>query len=87
MQCHVFKRTDEVFRDSEFVGLAQDLRRGQQLHEFAPPVIPHQLLLRENCQACHTGPAAREEIRCSHPERPRCVQCHVAARVTDVFTR
>jgi hypothetical protein len=33
--------------------------------------------MRENCAACHTGPAAREEIRTTHPERIRCRQCHV----------
>ncbi len=56
-------------------------------HYLAPPVIPHQLLMRENCAACHTGPAAREEIRCTHPERVRCAQCHVEATTTVEFVR
>ena len=86
-QCHVFAQTDEVFRESEFVGFAQDLRHGSKLHEFAPPVIPHGLLLRENCVACHAGPAAREEIRCTHPERTRCQQCHVPERIGSEFVR
>ena len=79
-QCHVFQRTEEkdaVFVANRFEGLKQDLRRGTRLYDGAPPVMPHGTLMRENCQACHTGEAAREEIRTSHPERPRCGQCHV----------
>ncbi|MCB9889771.1 MAG: hypothetical protein H6836_09365 [Planctomycetes bacterium] len=86
-QCHVFQIANDQFKPSEFVGLPQDLRHGRRLHPFAPPVIPHQILLRERCAACHTGPAAREEIRCSHPERVRCRQCHVPATTSDTFTR
>ena len=43
----------------------------------SPPVIPHQLQLRENCLACHAGPSAPKEIRVTHPERVNCRQCHV----------
>ncbi len=86
-QCHVFRQTDEVFRANDFVGLAQDLRAGTRLYGGAPPVIPHRIQMRENCGACHTGPAAREEIRCSHPERSRCVQCHVPVAANDLFSR
>jgi len=86
-QCHVFAATAATFRSSTFEGLAQDLRKGERLFVGAPPVIPHPLLLRENCMACHTGPAAREEIRCSHPERDRCQQCHVPKTTSAVFQR
>lgn len=86
-QCHAFRRTDDVFVASTFVGLAQDLRRGARLHPLAPPVVPHAELLRENCQACHTGPGARDEIRTTHPERERCTQCHVVPVGDDVFAR
>ena len=86
-QCHVFAQTAGVFRASSFEGIRQDLRKGSRLHEFAPPVMPHPLLLRENCSACHTGPAAREEIRCPHPERVRCQQCHVAQETEATFHR
>jgi len=71
-QCHVFQPGGKPWRESSFVGLRQDLRRGQRLNPLAPPVIPHRVFMRENCRACHAGPAAREEIRTSHPERPRC---------------
>ena len=43
-----------------------------------PPPIPHDLELRENCLACHGGPAAVAAIRTTHPERANCRQCHAA---------
>jgi len=86
-QCHVFKKTTTLFKQSDFTGVRQDLRRGERLNFLAPPVLPHAVFMRENCQACHTGPAAREEIRCTHPERPRCVQCHVPQMTTGEFAR
>lgn len=79
VQCHVFKQSDAVFAASDFVGLRQDLRRGARLNPIAPPTIPHKIFMRENCLACHSGSAAREEIRTTHPERVRCRQCHVPA--------
>jgi cytochrome c-type protein NapB len=86
-QCHVYKRLDALFVQNEFVPLAQDLRPGTRLYSGAPPVMPHAMNMRENCQACHSGPAAREEIRCSHPERPRCEQCHVPSTTASSFQR
>jgi cytochrome c-type protein NapB len=86
-QCHVFKHTDDVFRLSSFEGLRQDLRRGKRQNPLAPPVIPHPLLMRENCRACHDGPSAREEIRCTHPERRHCTQCHLSVEAGDVWKR
>lgn len=86
-QCHVFKQTETLLVASSFEGLQQDLRQGPQLHAFAPPRIPHLVLMRENCMACHTGPAAREEIRCTHPERTRCMQCHVPITQSAEFER
>jgi cytochrome c-type protein NapB len=43
--------------------------------------------MRENCTACHDGPAAREEIRTPHPERVRCRQCHLTVATTATFER
>ncbi|TAH36421.1 MAG: hypothetical protein EYC70_11525 [Planctomycetota bacterium] len=86
-QCHVFRATEALFGANDFDGLRQDLRRGARLYGGAPPVIPHQVFMRENCRACHSGPAAREEVRCSHPERARCVQCHVPATGAPDFAR
>lgn len=84
-QCHVFKQTDEVFVENAWVGLSQDLRHGRKLNALAPPVMPHKSFMRENCIACHSGPAAREEIRTPHPERTRCRQCHVEQKAVDEF--
>jgi cytochrome c-type protein NapB len=49
---------------------------GRTTPDQLPPSIPHDLLLRGNCLACHSGPAAVAEIRTSHPERASCRQCH-----------
>jgi nitrate reductase cytochrome c-type subunit len=86
-QCHVFHTTDDVFVESQFIALRQDLRAGDRLNPIAPPTIPHRTLMRENCVACHSGAAAREDIRTSHPERTRCRQCHVAVTTTERFDR
>lgn len=84
-QCHVFQETDPPFVDNSFVGLRQDLRLGRRLYDGAPPVIPHRVFMRENCSACHSGAAAREAIRTSHPERANCQQCHVEQTTTARF--
>ena len=86
-QCHVRKTTDDIWRQNGFQGLRQDLRHGKQAFITAPPVMPHAVQMRENCLACHTGPAAREEIRCDHPDRVRCTQCHVPRVAADEFVR
>lgn len=85
-QCHVFQNGAPPWSETTFVALRQDLRRGRRLHDGAPPVMPHRVFMRENCLACHSGPAAREEIRTTHPERPRCRQCHVEQTTTAVFS-
>ena len=76
-----------LFVESSFVPLRQDLRFGGRLYDGAPPTIPHKILMRENCAACHTGPGARTEILTSHPERTRCRQCHVPVSTRDFFPR
>jgi cytochrome c-type protein NapB len=76
-QCHVPAATSAVMVRSVFSGLPQGAWKGGRATPGAPPTIPHTLQLRENCLACHAGPASRSEIRTSHPERPRCRQCHV----------
>lgn len=86
-QCHLFRDTDELFRESTFAGAPQALQLGPRAHDFAPPRIPHPRFLRENCLACHDGPAAREDIRCTHAERAACTQCHLEVRAADAFAR
>lgn len=76
-QCHVFRRDESLFTPSEFRGLTQTVSKAERLYAGAPPVIPHPVFMRENCLSCHSGPSARQEIRCSHPLRKNCRQCHV----------
>jgi cytochrome c-type protein NapB len=76
-QCHVEQTTTDSFVANDFEGLRQDLRPGRRSSAQAPPVMPHPRFMRENCSACHSGLAAREQIRTPHPERVRCAQCHV----------
>jgi cytochrome c-type protein NapB len=85
-QCHVFQLDEGLFVENSFVGLPQDLRPGRRLTSLSPPTIPHRILMRENCSACHSGPGARTEIATSHPERTRCRQCHVAVTTPEVFS-
>jgi len=77
VQCHVFQNDKSEFAKTEFVGLAVDGRKGSRLYPGSPPTVPHPAFMRENCAACHSGVAARPEIRCSHATRIRCQQCHV----------
>lgn len=84
-QCHVFVLEDGLFVENSFVGLPQDLRPGRRLTSLSPPTIPHRILMRENCSACHTGPGARVEIATSHPDRVRCTQCHVPVHTSETF--
>jgi cytochrome c-type protein NapB len=86
-QCHLHASQEADFAPNSFQGLAQDLRPGERAWPGAPPHMPHPRNMRENCLACHDGPAAREEIRCSHPERARCEQCHLPQHATDLFRR
>lgn len=81
-QCHVFERTDDLFVENAFLGLRHPIR-GDRFYEGAPPAIPHRTFMRETCLSCHSGPAARPEIRTTHPERANCKQCHMEQRVRD----
>jgi cytochrome c-type protein NapB len=81
VQCHVPTSAVPSFAGSTFSGWRTPGLRGSRHHPLAPPRIPHDTWLHENCLACHAGPAAREEIITTHPERTACRQCHVAASV------
>lgn len=76
-QCHVFRQTDALFVASSQTAFWAEGPKGSRAHPLAPPTIPHAEFMREDCNACHSGPAARPEIVCQHPERTRCGQCHV----------
>lgn len=76
-QCHVPEKTNSLFKETNFKRGATPVVGINNALAGSPPVIPHQLQLRENCLACHAGPSAPKEIRVSHPERVNCRQCHV----------
>ncbi len=82
-QCHAFRHTEDVFVESDFESVVLTSTQGSRAHVTAPPTIPHPLNMRGDCNACHSGPSARPEIRCTHPERARCTQCHVSKPTSD----
>jgi nitrate reductase (cytochrome), electron transfer subunit len=85
-QCHVLDAPAPMFVALDWAAPAWP-EPGQAALPGAPPAIPHELQLRGNCQACHAGPGAIEEIRTTHPERANCRQCHVAAARAEGFVR
>ncbi len=80
-QCHVPVKTQFNFKASQWVKASHPEIKNSAM-PGSPPVIPHSLQMRENCLACHAGPAAVLDIKVSHPERVNCRQCH--AQVTDL---
>ncbi len=86
-QCHVPQKTNSTFKGTNFEKVPAPKVGGvNKALQSSPPVIPHQIQLRENCLSCHAGPSAPKEIRVSHPERVNCRQCHVLnnKEVTDI---
>ncbi len=77
-QCHAQVTTEELFVKTKWESI-QPPRLGQSFLSSSPPPVPHSLQLRENCIACHTGPAAVAEIRITHAARGDCRQCHAVA--------
>ena len=85
-QCHVPQKAQSLFRGSTFPKLKAPKAGINNALATSPPIIPHQIQMRENCLSCHAGPSAPKEIRVSHPERVNCRQCHVInnKEVTDI---
>lgn len=85
-QCHVPQKTNSLFKQGLFEKVVAPKVGINNALKGSPPIIPHQIQLRENCLACHAGPSAPKEIRVSHPERVNCRQCHVLnnKEVTDI---
>ncbi|MEI6865398.1 cytochrome C [Flavicella sp.] len=85
-QCHVSVKTNNLFTATNIEKISVPKVGVNSALLGSPPVIPHQIQLRENCLACHAGPSAPKEIRVSHPERVNCRQCHVLKNkeVTDI---
>jgi nitrate reductase (cytochrome), electron transfer subunit len=84
-QCHARQMTEEPFVASTWQSIAPP-RLGRSFLAGSPPPVPHSLQNRENCIACHTGPAAVAEIRVEHAARGDCRQCHVPALQNEVLS-
>ncbi len=89
-QCHVPQMTKQNFVSSNW-SRPDPVKINQSALPGSPPVIPHELQMRENCLSCHAGPAAAKEIRIDHAERVNCRQCHAAKKQSEfkalVFSR
>lgn len=81
-QCHVPKISDELFAETNWLSVPPP-KLGRSSLPGAPVPIPHSLQLRDDCIACHTGPAAVAEIRVEHASRGNCRQCHVVFLATE----
>ena len=82
-QCHVPRRTEKLFVGTTWQSINPP-KLGRSQLGGSPSTIPHSLQLREDCIACHTGPAAVAEIRVEHGSRGNCRQCHVPMVTTEL---
>lgn len=76
-QCHVAQNSNTLFKSANLAKVHAPKVGVNNALIGTPPMIPHQIQMRENCLSCHAGPAAPKEIRVTHPERINCRQCHV----------
>lgn len=83
-QCHAERVTEKTFVATNWQSIDPP-RLGRSFLPGSPPSVPHGLQLRENCIACHNGPAAVVEIRVDHGPRGHCRQCHVPAVQHEAF--
>ena len=81
VQCHVPSTGTAPFRGTRFEPAVRPAI-GRAALPGSPPPIPHDLAMRDNCLACHGGPAAVREVRTTHPNRVNCRQCHVLGSQT-----
>jgi nitrate reductase (cytochrome), electron transfer subunit len=75
-QCHARPLTEDLFVENLWLSIPPPVL-GRSYLPGAPPPIPHDLMRRENCIACHVGPGAVNTIRVEHASRGNCRQCHV----------
>lgn len=84
-QCHAQAGTPgmgpEFPVSNSFVGL-ESPSAGERAWPGAPPTMPHQMRMREDCTSCH-GVLGRPGIRTTHPWRMNCVQCHASSAAFD----
>jgi len=86
LQCHVLPVTDTLFRSTEWQSLPPP-RLGRSYLPGAPPLIPHDLQMRGNCNACHVGPGTIAAIHVKHTWWGNCWQCHLNETTSEPFQR
>jgi len=86
VQCHLWPVTDTLFKAIDWQSLPPP-RLGRSYLPGAPPPIPHDMQMRENCNACHVGPGTIAAIRMKHQWRGNCYQCHLPDRAVEPFQR
>ena len=71
-QCHVPQNTQTLFKETNFHKVSAPEAGINNALQGSPPVIPHQIQMRENCLSCHAGPDAAVASRGSarHPRGP-----------------
>jgi nitrate reductase (cytochrome), electron transfer subunit len=85
--CHVPVLDDEsLFRENDWQPAVGALLAAPAF-DGAPPPMPHGLQMRENCAACHAGPAAPPEIATTHADRASCTQCHLPQQNEEQWNR
>jgi len=84
--CHVPVLEETLFRENQWQRAASPIL-SQAAFEGAPPAMPHPIQMRENCVACHAGPAAPPEIATDHSERDSCTQCHLPQQIEENWSR
>ena len=85
-QCHIAQTDAKLFVDIDWMSVPTP-RLGRTELPGAPPPIPHELQMRDNCIACHVGPGAVATIRVEHPSRGDCRQCHLPETNAGLFSR
>lgn len=86
LQCHGLNDGKDLFKETVWEKISPPALKKSAL-PGGPLQVPHSLQLRQNCQACHSGPAAMVEIRSPHPERVNCIQCHTPTNTLHNFSR
>ncbi|MBI5550533.1 MAG: cytochrome C [Desulfobacterales bacterium] len=85
-QCHVPQTEAPLFVENLWLSVSPP-KLGRAYLPGSPPPIVHSLQMRENCIACHVGPAAVEGIRVTHAARGNCRQCHVPDLFQGLYER
>lgn len=83
-QCHLPMESNSLFKNTDWEKPNPPKLNNKAL-ATSPVIMPHGIQNRENCLACHAGPAAPAEIRVTHPERINCRQCHVPKNTDNIM--